>query len=134
MKTIRTGILLLILTLPFYAAYGQSEIYGRWNASCIFERNQNGSLTSSGLCPLSIKENNKLEINDFEFEISEQNIKIIINGKTTSVKYTLEGSVDAISFQYEKNLYIFKILRSTSVSNFILKDINCGGLLLLSKK
>lgn len=134
MKTIKTGILMLILSLSFTNTYGQQEIFGQWKVSCFLERNPNGSLAICGLCPTSIMDGHSLQIKDFELELDEQLVQITINGKTTGVKYTWDRSIDAISFAHEKTQYTFKVLRSSSPVNYIWKDNNCGGVFLLTRK
>lgn len=124
----------MILCTPFFSATAQSEIFGHWKVSCYLERIQGGSITFCGICATSKNDNLKFKINDFELEINEQNIKIIIDGKTTNSNYTWDRNIDAITFEYEKTNYTFKVLRSSSDSNYILKENSCGGMLLLSKK
>lgn len=132
MKTIKTGIIFLILSCSYLTTFGQAEIFGHWKASCYLERKLDGSLAICGLCPTKL-EKNQVEINDFELEISNQMLKIIVDGKSTNITYSWDSKADAISFEYEKSKYTFNVLKGTSTNSYILKNNSPGGVLLLTK-
>lgn len=132
MKAFKTGIIYLILSFSFLTSFGQTEILGHWKVSCYLERSQDGSLTVCSICP-TLLENNKITIDEFELDISNQFLKINVHGNSSNLAYTWDSKMDIISFEYDKSKYSFKVLRSTSASSCILKDNSCGGLLMLTK-
>ena len=134
MKAIKLALLLFILTLPFLNVYGQSDLFGTWKASCFLERNSNGSLAICGICPTKISDNpHDLNIKEFELEINDKQLSITVDGKTTFARYKWDKTLEAISFEFEKSPYSFKVLRGIKASTIILKETNCG-LILLNKQ
>ncbi len=132
MKSIKTIIFLLVLSLGQLSAFGQAEIFGRYKVACFLERNQNGSLAICSICPTKL-DNNQLKISDFELEINNQFVKITIDGKSTNVTYTWNSKIDAITFEFEKSKYTFKVLKGSDSSQIMLKESNCDGMLMLNK-
>lgn len=132
MKSIKTGIIVMILSCSALSSFGQNILFGHWKVDCFIERKPDGSVAVCSICPVKL-ENNTGKINGFELEMSEQNLKIMDGTKTTSLTYTWDSKLETISFEYEKTNYTFYVLKGTSPGSFILKNNSPGGILLLTK-
>ncbi len=132
MKPLKAFILLVMLTLGYLTSYCQPKFSGHWKVSCYLERNTDGSLDFCGICPLILGKT-QMDIQNFEMVVDNDKIQIMMDKDTTHVSYTWDSKLDAISFEFKKTLYTYKILRGTSTDQYILKDKGCGGLMLLNR-
>jgi hypothetical protein len=124
----------LFLFLCSFGANAQSHLFGKWGASCFFERTEKGHLSFCGTCKTSIEGDKKsLNIEDLEIVIDDKNIQISSPGKTgVPTPYTFDSKTESLTFTYDKVDYTYKVLRGTNSDLIILKS-TCG-ILLLTKK
>jgi hypothetical protein len=131
MKTPKFALLLVAILFISFNSFAQSDYYGKWHATCFLERTVEAHLSYCGICPVKIDETtNSLNIDEFEIAIDAKTIQITAPGKAVSTStYTYNPKLDALTFDYEKTSYTFKVLRSTQSSFIILKS-DCGQFLL----
>ncbi|MDZ4669049.1 MAG: hypothetical protein SGJ00_14370 [bacterium] len=134
MKTLKTTFLLIAFVFISFHSFAQSEYFGKWHASCFFERSVDAKLSYCGICPVKIDEkNNSLNIDEFEIAIDSKNIQVTAPGRdVVTCTYTYNSKMEAFTFKFDKATYTFKVLRGTQ-SDFIIFKNDCGQLL-LSKK
>ncbi|MCF8254964.1 MAG: hypothetical protein K9I36_13965 [Bacteroidia bacterium] len=135
MKNLRITLTIILFTIPFVQALAQTEIYGKWNATCFFERAENGSLKSCDLCPLEPTPDGKsILISSIEMEFTKEKLIITSNGKSVEFAYTWNTVGDVISFERNGHTYKFKLLQCTDPDKKILHGGSENQILFLESK
>lgn len=118
--------------MPVLNSFGQSELFGKWNASCPLERTEGASVKFCGLCPAEKRDNSSVTIHDFEMTIGKEDIIFEMGDVTTTEKCTWDKDLHVIGFQYLQKMYSFSVLATEEDDLHILK--NSDGLILLLTK
>lgn len=130
MIKIQISLILLFFLIDF-SSYGQSELYGLWKVNCPIEYTGKNAVAFCGICPAT-QENNTASIENFEMEITAKEINIQKEHQTTAVPFKWDDAIKTLTFSYDKNNYVFKVLITDRTDLLIWKDK--GGLLLLLQR
>ncbi|MGE0567156.1 MAG: hypothetical protein AB7O73_04345 [Bacteroidia bacterium] len=129
MKSLFTFLSVLFITVNSSA---QSEIIGKWKVNCPLEKTEAGTLHVCDICPSVMLANNTAIINDFEWEISAESIKFILDSKELEVAYKYDTKTNTLQFKYNEIDYNFKVLvLSDSFANIF--KAKSGEILYLKK-
>ncbi|MFN4083335.1 MAG: hypothetical protein ACK4K9_06850 [Bacteroidia bacterium] len=134
MKTQKlSSILFFIAFLISSNLFAQKQLYGKWKLECVFERIDNGSISTCDICPKSMSDDKSmLTFHDLTIEINKQEIKFTHNKSTEVSSYEYDSKNEQIKFTYSGNEYVFKLLKTNNKKIQILKS-RSGCLVLLSK-
>src|SRR4051812_41192296 len=127
----KISILLLFISLLNFSK-AQSRIFGAWKASCPLERTSISSMSYCDLCP-SLSKDNAMNVSNFEMNIDKNEMKIVMESETTSIKYKWDKETEALLFSFKNKNYEFKVLYTEFDQPLILKD-KSGNILVLTKK
>lgn len=134
MKHMKFTLSLFLLCFAFLSASAQSEVYGKWKASCFFERADNGSLMSCNLCDMEmIDEGKSMMIQSFDIEFSVGELIITKSGVSEKTDFQWNDKGDVISFAYKGKTYQLKLLQCTNANQKILKVGQENQIILLER-
>lgn len=133
MKTTFLFLLTGILTLTVQPAHGQKELYGKWTASCPFEKIDAASMQFCSICPQEQNSTSSLIVKDFDIAFDKSEVKIGNEANFISTSYKWNNDLNAIEFQYKGTTYKFKVLTGADEKHIVLKDTD-GLLVVLAKK
>lgn len=127
-------LLLILFLAASLSVFAQKHLYGKWKAECVFERNDDGSLTSCTICPLEYgNDKSTVKILPLNLVINKNEIIISYNNVSEKVSYEYDDKNETIKFDYKNNSYAFRVLINQHKKVKILKTRGSGCLLLLTR-
>ena len=123
----------VLMIFVFQISFGQKELFGTWKVNCPMEKVDVASVKYCGLCPTSQKDKSSITVNEFEMEIDQIEIKLIMNNVKTAVQYKWNEDIYTIEFNFKEIKYKFKVLWTNEDNMRILKTDD-GQLMVLRKR
>lgn len=122
-----------IFFVQIISAQAQSELFGKWTATCPAEFMDKVTIRHCTLCPvLNDSLGHSISVKDLDVSIETNFIIISTTNKSSKIPYVWDSQLHIITFPYVGTIYRFKTLPADN--DFVLRNDDDTIVLLRRKK